>query len=81
MGTMDEQPKVTSAQLWKLVVDQWAEDQVEAASKVSVEQAEKELTEAGLDVADEQAKAEAFLAELESKPPKAPPAPAAKKRK
>jgi hypothetical protein len=53
------------SELWKELLAEAAEDEIERAASVSVEQAEKELAEAGFDVAAERAKAEAFLRELE----------------
>jgi len=47
--------------LWKKLVEEAGEDEIERAAKISVEQAEKELAAAGFDVAAERAKAEAFL--------------------
>ena len=58
-------PKRTAAELWKQLLEEAGEDEVDRAASVSVEQAEKELAEAGFDVAAERAKAEAFLVELE----------------
>ena len=53
------------ADLWREILDDAGEDEIEAAANVSVAQAEKELAAAGFDVAAERAKAEAFLVALE----------------
>jgi hypothetical protein len=50
---------------WEQLVEEAGDELVEAASRVSVAQAEKDLAEAGFDVAEERARAEAFLASLE----------------
>jgi hypothetical protein len=70
--------------IWKQLVDEAGEKEIEAAASVSVEQAEAELKAAGFDVAAERAKASAFLDELgkpgseqaapEPEPPRAAPA-------
>jgi hypothetical protein len=54
--------------LWKQLVDEAGEDEIERAANVSVEQAEAELRAAGFDVAAERAKAEAFLDVLDGGP-------------
>jgi hypothetical protein len=61
--------KRTHAELWKVLVDEVAEDEVDRAASVSVAQAEQELAAAGFDVAAERARAEAFLEELEGPQP------------
>jgi hypothetical protein len=53
------------ADLWSHLADEAAEDEIERAASVSVEQAEAELRAAGFDVAEERAKANAFLDALE----------------
>jgi hypothetical protein len=53
------------AALWKELVDEAGEAEIERAASVSVEQAEAELAAAGFDVAAERAKANAFLEALE----------------
>ena len=58
--------KRSPVEVWRQLVDEAGEDEIERAASVSVEQAEKELTAAGFDVAAERAKAEALLRELES---------------
>ena len=55
------------ADLWKQLVAEAAEAEIDAAASISVEQAEKDLAAWGFDVAAERAKAEAFLAELEGR--------------
>jgi hypothetical protein len=60
--------KRTPEELWKKLVDEAGEEEIERAASISVAQAEKELAEAGFDVATERAKAEAFLRELEGYP-------------
>lgn len=52
------------ADLWRELVDEAGEDEIERATRVSVAQAEAELTAAGFDVAAERAKADAFLEAL-----------------
>ena len=47
--------------LWKQLVDEVGEEEIERAASVSVEQAEAELTAAGFDVPAERARANAFL--------------------
>jgi hypothetical protein len=53
------------ADLWKELVDEAAEAEIDRAASVSVEQAEAELAAAGFDVAAERARANAFLEALE----------------
>ncbi len=55
------------AKIWKKVLEEAGEAEIERAASISVEQAEKELAEAGFDVAAERARAEAFLESLEGK--------------
>ena len=55
------------AALWKQLVAEAAEAEIEEAANISVEQAEKDLAAWGFDVAAERAKAEAFLAGLEGR--------------
>jgi len=77
--------------LWKHLVDEVGEEEIERAASVSVQQAEAELTAAGFDVPAERAKASAFLDALAGgesvEEPKSPvvavaeaPAPAAVRR-
>jgi hypothetical protein len=66
----------TAQELWKRLVDEAGEDEIERAASVSVAQAERELAEAGFDVAAERARAEAFLDELEGRPAPSPAKPA-----
>jgi hypothetical protein len=47
--------------VWKQLVDEVGEEEIERAASVSVEQAEAELAAAGFDVPAERAKANAFL--------------------
>ena len=54
------------ADLWKELVDEAGEGEIERATTVSVAQAEAELKAAGFDVAAERAKASAFLDALKS---------------
>jgi hypothetical protein len=61
------------ADLWKKLVDEAGEDEIDRAASVSVEQAEADLKAAGFDVAAERAKANAFLDALESGPPRSAP--------
>lgn len=63
--------------LWKHLVAEAGEDEIEQAASVSVEQAEKELTAAGFDVAVERAKAAALLESLASGEPEGAPTEAA----
>jgi hypothetical protein len=53
--------KRTPGDIWKQLVDEAAEDEIERAASVSVEEAERELAAAGFDLAAERAKASAFL--------------------
>jgi hypothetical protein len=53
--------------LWKKLVAEAAEAEIDAAASVTVEQAEKDLAAWGFDVAAERAKAEAFLVQLEGR--------------
>jgi hypothetical protein len=55
----------SAEELWRRVVEEAGEDEIERAASVSVAQAEKELAEAGFDVAAERARGEALLDELE----------------
>ena len=59
-------PKRSPEEVWRQLVDEAGEDEIERATSVSVAQAEKELAEAGFDVAAERAKAEAIIDELEA---------------
>jgi hypothetical protein len=61
------------ADLWKKLVDEAGEDEIDRAASVSVEQAEADLKVAGFDVAAERAKANAFLDVLESGAPRSAP--------
>jgi hypothetical protein len=54
------------ADLWKELVDEAGEDEIDRAATVSVAQAAAELTAAGFDVAAERAKAGAFVEALGS---------------
>jgi len=58
--------------LWKQLVEEAGEEEIERAASVSVEQAEAELAAAGFDVPAERAKASAFLDELASGAVEAP---------
>jgi hypothetical protein len=57
-------PKVSPEELWRQLVEEAGEDEIERAASVGVAQAERELAEAGFDVAAERAKAEAIIASL-----------------
>jgi len=72
---MTAKRKRSPVEVWRQLVDEAGEDEIERAASVSVEQAEKELTAGGFDVAAERAKAEAFLRELESEAPHRAPKP------
>jgi hypothetical protein len=61
------------ADLWKKLVDEAGEDEIDRAASVSVEQAEADLKVAGFDVAAERAKANEFLDALESGAPRSAP--------
>jgi hypothetical protein len=61
------------ADLWKKLVDEAGEDEIDRAASVSVEQAEADLKAAGFDVAAERAKANAFLDALENGAPRSAP--------
>ena len=54
------------ADLWRELVDEAGEDEIERAASVSVAEAEAELAAAGFDVAAERAKASAFVDALGS---------------
>jgi hypothetical protein len=54
----------TAAEIWEHLVQEAGEDEIEAASSMSVEQAEAYLRAEGFDVAEERAKGERFLAQL-----------------
>jgi hypothetical protein len=56
--------KRSHREVWRQLVDEAGEEEIERAASVSVEQAEKELAAAGFDVAAERAAAEAFLDQL-----------------
>jgi hypothetical protein len=58
------------SELWKQLVAEVGDEEVERAANVTVAEAEAELRAAGFDVAAERAKAEAFLDTLDA-PPKA----------
>jgi hypothetical protein len=62
-------PERKHADLWKELVDEAGEDEIERAASVSVEQAEAELRAAGFDVEAERVKARAFLDDLEGRAP------------
>jgi hypothetical protein len=59
-------PKRSPEDVWRQLVDEAGEDEVERAASVSVAQAEKELAQAGFDVAAERAKGAALIGKLES---------------
>jgi hypothetical protein len=63
--------------LWKHLVAEAKEDEIDEASSVTVEQAEKELAAAGFDVAVERAKAAALLESVANSAPEEPSADAA----
>jgi hypothetical protein len=54
------------ADLWRELVDEAGEDEIDRASSVSAAQADADLAAAGFDVAGERAKAGAFLETLEA---------------
>jgi hypothetical protein len=54
------------SELWKQLVAEVGEEEIERAASVTVAEAEAELKAAGFDVAGERAKAEAFLEALEN---------------
>jgi hypothetical protein len=59
-------PKRSPEEIWRQLVLEAGEDEIELAANVSVAQAERELAEAGFDIAAERATAEALLRDLES---------------
>jgi len=67
MDTDSKSMSKRKAELWKKLVAEAAEAEIDAAASISVEQAEKDLAAWGFDVAAERAKAEAFLVELEGR--------------
>ena len=58
-------PKRDYEKVWRQLVDEAGEDEVERAASVSVAQAEKELAETGYDVAAERGKGAALIEDLE----------------
>lgn len=62
-------PKRSPEEIWRRLVDEAGEDEIEQAAGVSVAQAEKDLAQAGFDVAAERAKADALMRELEAEAP------------
>jgi hypothetical protein len=54
----------TAGEIWEHLVQEAGEDEIEAASSMSVEEAEAYLRAEGFDVAAERAKGERFLADL-----------------
>jgi len=59
-------PKRGPEDVWRQLVDEAGEDEVERAASVSVAQAENELAQAGFDVAAERAKGAALIEDLEA---------------
>jgi hypothetical protein len=58
--------KRSPEEIWRQLVLEAGEDEIERAANVSVAQAERELAEAGFDIAAERATAEVLLRDLES---------------
>jgi hypothetical protein len=56
--------RTTPEDLWRHLVDEAGEEEIERAASVSVAEAEAYLTKAGFDVKAERARAEAFLTSL-----------------
>lgn len=56
----------TAAQVWRRLVDEAGEDEIEAVLSLSQEQVDAELAGAGFDLGAERAKADAFLEDLVS---------------
>jgi hypothetical protein len=54
----------TASEMWQILVDEAGEDEIERASKVSFEDAVKELEAAGFDVQKELERGEAYLAAM-----------------
>jgi hypothetical protein len=54
-------PLRSSAELWRQLVEEAGEEEIDRAARVSVAQAERELAEAGFDVGAERAKADGLL--------------------
>jgi putative heme degradation protein len=59
-------PRRSPEEVWRQLVEEAGEDEIEGAARVSVADAEKELARAGFDVAAERARAEALMDALES---------------
>jgi hypothetical protein len=57
--------KRSPEEIWRRLVEEAGEDEIERAASVSVAQAEKDLAAAGFDVAAEREKADALLRKLE----------------
>jgi hypothetical protein len=60
-------PKPSPLEIWRQLVDEAGEDEIDRAASVTVAQAEKDLADAGFDVAAERARAAALLRTLEGK--------------
>jgi sirohydrochlorin ferrochelatase len=58
-------PKPDALEIWRQLVDEAGEDEIDRAASVTVAQAEKDLADAGFDVAAERARAAALLRKLE----------------
>ena len=58
--------KPTAAQVWRQIVDEAGEDEIDAVLSLSQDQVDAELAGAGFDVKAEKAKAERFLEDLVS---------------
>jgi|HubBroStandDraft_2_1064218.scaffolds.fasta_scaffold114369_2 hypothetical protein len=54
-------PLRSPAELWRQLVEEAGEEEIDRAAQVSVAQAERELAEAGFDVDAERAKADGLL--------------------
>jgi hypothetical protein len=59
-------PRNRAEELWNRLVEEAAEDEIERAAAVSVEEASRELAAAGFDVEAERAVARAHIAALVS---------------
>jgi hypothetical protein len=59
-------PRRSAEAIWRQLVDEAGEDEIDRAAAVTVAQAENDLAHAGFDVAAERARAEALLRHLES---------------
>ncbi len=65
-------PPRSPAEVWRQLVEEAGEEEIDRAARVSVAKAERELAEAGFDVDAERAKADGLLDWLDGGQPKLP---------